>query len=86
MPSHLLDYAVMALNDQSEENSFRSKSAFSKLYFFRLIMAEKKKSTQSTRGRSKSKTAKPKKVNYLLPRKCHQYEVKGLKVKIEGEK
>ena len=49
-------------------------------------MTDKKKSTQSTRGRSKSKTAKPKKVNPLLPKNLRKYEIKGLKVKIKGDK
>ena len=86
MASHLLDYAVMALNDQSEENSFRLESGFSKIHIFHLIMTDKKKSTQSTRGRSKSKTAKPKKVNPLLSEKLRKSKIKEFKVKIEGEK
>ena len=60
MASHLLDYAVMALNDQLEQNSFRLKSAFFKSFFKN--MPDKSKSTQSTRGRSKSKAPKAKKV------------------------
>lgn len=53
MASHLLDYAVMALNDQLEENSFRLESASPKFQFFIVKYDRKEKKHSEHKGKIK---------------------------------